>query len=156
MSEDFLESSQYKSMLKKNIYDMLHLLFEKQEEFGVVCDTQNILFDPMLPDDIYNEFDEKIYFLLSDYSYESGEIDEESLNFEAGFGPNNFGSSVSIPLLAIKQIIYNGNPIIINFSTFNEQTDTASAEKSMHALLSNPKNQNLLKKKKKASNSRLK
>jgi hypothetical protein len=154
MPEDFLESIEYKSILKKHIFDMLKLLFEANEEFGVVCDTKNISFNPMLPDEIYGGFDEKIYFLLSDYSYESGEIDEENLNFEAGFGPQNFGSNVSIPLLAIKQIIYNGNPLTINFSTFNEQTDTSSREKSMEALLSNPKNQNLLKKKKKTSSSR--
>ncbi|MBN2767726.1 MAG: hypothetical protein JXQ68_01365 [Campylobacterales bacterium] len=155
MSENFLESPEYKVMLKRNIYDMLKLLFEQQEEFGVVCDTKNISFEPMLPDDIYREFDEKIYFLLSNYSYESGEINEKSLNFEAGFGPQNFGSSVSIPLLAINQIIYNGDPVVINFATYNEQTDVSSREKSMQALLNNPKNQNLLKKKKKTSSSRL-
>ncbi|MEJ2496081.1 MAG: hypothetical protein P8Y43_01105 [Sulfurovaceae bacterium] len=155
MPKDFLESIEYKSILKKHIFDMLELLFEANEEFGVVCDTKNITFDPMLPKEIYGDFDKKIYFLLSDYSYESGEIDEESLNFEAGFGSQNFGSSVSIPLLAIKQIIYNGNPLTLNFSTFNEQTDTSSREKSMQALLSNPKNKNLLKKKKMTNNSHL-
>jgi hypothetical protein len=156
MPKDFLESLDYKRILKKHIFDMLELLFEAQEEFGVVCDTKNISFDPMLPDEICGDFDEKIYFLLSDYSYESGEIDEESLNFEAGFGSENFRTTISIPLLAIKQIIHNGNPLTINFSTFEEQTDAPSREKSMQALLNNPKNKNLLKKKKQTSSSHLK
>ncbi len=73
---------------------------------------------------------------------------EDELIFEAGFGQENIGSFVSVPLSAILQIVIEETPILINLSIPKEpeEKDNGGVEKSMEALLSNPENQKLFKK----------
>jgi hypothetical protein len=79
-------------------------------------------------------------------------MDEENLYFEAGFGAENFGSNVTVPLYAIMQILVDDNPIFINLSyppVKEEKEEDKGLEKSMKVFISNPENEKLLKKKKK-------
>ena len=74
------------------------------------------------------------------------------LVFEAGFGAENVGSFVSVPLLSIAQIIVDDTPILINLALPYEKQMAVNSEKnegfeaSMSVFLSNPENQKLLKK----------
>jgi hypothetical protein len=91
---------------------------------------------------------------LSGYTFESANIDIEYFSFEAGFGAENFGSTVMVPLLAIKQVLLGENPIVFNLSRHEEEkkeesdSNTSTKKSSMEALLNNPENKKLLKKKK--------
>ena len=66
--------------------------------------------------------------------------------FEAGFGSENFGSVVSVPLLSILQIIIDETPVFINLAIETEKTqevkseevDEEGLENSMATFLSNP------------------
>ena len=65
----------------------------------------------------------------------------------------NFGSLVTLPLLAIKQIFVGEYPVTINISEPAElgeegKSSEIDSSKSMEALLSNSENKKLLKKKK--------
>jgi len=69
------------------------------------------------------------------------------------FGDENFGSLVTVPLLAIKQIFVGEYPITINVSEPSEATEMSKpsevdSSKSMEALLNNPENKKLLQKRK--------
>ena len=73
--------------------------------------------------------------------------------FEAGFGSDNFGSVVSVPLLSVIQIIIDETPILINLATHQEKTlkeeikiDENGVENSMASFLSNPENSKFIKK----------
>jgi len=72
------------------------------------------------------------------------------MSFEAGFGSDNFGSLVSLPVEAILQIIIEEIPVFINLSTPPKNVAKAPKEnglrRSMEALMSNPNNQKLIKK----------
>ena len=92
-------------------------------------------------------------FILAGYTFESLEMDEKNLYFEAGFGEENLGSFVTTPLESIVQILLPNDEdirsdfcIYINLlATFIEAKEGIEKEddgvnSSMRALLSNPKN----------------
>ncbi|HHO42088.1 MAG TPA: hypothetical protein ENN12_01905 [Epsilonproteobacteria bacterium] len=149
MAKSFFNSQDYLKLMHTHITNMIELLLKDDIEFGIACDVSNISFNPKLPTNISDTFGKKIFFILTDYSHESANIKENVLFFEAGFGDENFGSVVSIPLLAIEQIIVEDNPILINLAPYHPTTlfKEKNSTNSMDALLKNPKNKNLLNKK---------
>ncbi len=150
---NLFQTQEYKALISEHISKTISYFFEKQQEFSVACEVKHIVFTPELPQDIQENFDEVVLFIVSGYTYESATLDDEYFSFEAGFGSNNFASTVSIPLLAIKQVFVGENPIIFNLAehselkTSNTETET-SIETSMKSLLNNPENKKLLKRKK--------
>jgi len=152
MTINLLQTQEYKTLMKSHIFQTIEYLFKKNQEFAVACEIEHISFFPELPHDIHESFKETVLFILSGYTFETAQIDEEYFSFEAGFGSDNFGSTVTVPLLAIKQILLGENPIIFNLSKHEEDKKEDSAvpsskKSSMEALLSNPENKKLLKNK---------
>jgi hypothetical protein len=146
-----LESSAYKELMKEHIYATVEYMFDNNQEFGIACETSNVNFEPNLPNKLRNSLPEVTLFMLANYSFETASIDSDYISFEAGFGVENFGALVHIPLLAIKQLFVNEYPVLINISTVNVMNKEEKKEKepidSMAALLNNPENAKLLKKK---------
>jgi len=155
MTINLLQTPEYKVLMQSHIQQTIEYLFNKDQEFGVVCEIENILFTPELPQDTQKAFKETVLFIVSGYTFESAAVDKEYFSFEAGFGSENFGSTVTVPLLAIKQVMLGENPILFNLSKYEKDIGTkglkggkASSKSSMEALLNNPENMKLLKKKK--------
>jgi hypothetical protein len=151
---DIVNSNGFGNIMRKHIQDLLVHLFESEQNFGILCKIEYLSFDPELPKHISNEFRPMTLFFLAGYTFESARIEHDELIFEAGFGPENIGSFVTVPLLCIMQIIIDETPIFINIAqpramrsaaTINESD--AGVKNSMQALLSNPENQKFLKKK---------
>ncbi len=144
-------------MMKQNILDLLAYLFDKGQNFGILCKIEDVTFNPELPEYMHESFAHLTLFFLAGYTYESAYVEENHIVFEAGFGSENFGSVVSVPLLSIMQIIVDETPIFINLSEVkledrygdaNENTvDEKSVENSMNVFLSNPENEKFFKKK---------
>jgi hypothetical protein len=137
--------------MQEHISKTIEYLFKKEQEFAIACEVKYISFSPELPLSIKGTFDHTVLFILSGFTFESAELKEGDFLFEAGFGNDNFGSVVSVPLLAIRQIFVGDNPIVINFSDplpKEKKESTASKKSSMEALLNNPENKKLLKTKK--------
>jgi hypothetical protein len=90
-------------------------------------------------------------FFLAGYTFESARLEEETLIFEAGFGEENVGSFVQVPLLSIMQIIVDETPIFVNLASPSEVASNKSTkrengvENSMASFLSNPENQKFIK-----------
>lgn len=150
MHLDNLQKEQFQSIMQEHISNTIGFLFDENQEFGVACDIKHVEFEPMLPKEIHETLPPVTLFMLANYSLESSILDGNSLQFEAGFGSENFGSLVYIPLLAIKQIFVGEYPILINIASplDNDEEETEEAVDSMSALLNNPENAKLLKKKK--------
>ena len=91
--------------------------------------------------------------MIANYSFETASVEEGYLSFEAGFGSENIGALVQVPLSAIRQIYVDEYPILINVAPYTkeekEEVQVNEEENSMNALLNNPENAKLLKKKKK-------
>jgi len=150
MPMKILETSQYKELMKEHIYATVEYMFDKNQEFGVACETSAVNFEPDLPSELKASLPEVTLFMLANYSFETASIDTEYISFEAGFGAENFAALVHIPLLAVKQLFVEEYPILINVTTTNEEIKEEKEDQpidSMAALLNNPENAKLLKKK---------
>jgi len=154
MLYDVLKDPDYSSLMKKHIIDLLSHLFDKNQNFGVLCKIETLTFNPELPSNITSDFRPMTLFFLAGYTFESAKIDKEYLIFEAGFGSDNLGSVVTVPLLGIMQIIIDETPIFVNLASPLETNETKAqnnevgknGEKtSMEALLANPENKKFLK-----------
>ncbi len=146
MANTLFQTLEYRIIMEDHLKKTINYLFEKNQEFAIACEVNYITFSPQLPKEILDTFKETILFILSGYTYQSAKLEEDHLVFEAGFGNDNFGSTVSIPLLAIKQIFVGDNPVVLNHFKMKSKIEESSRKTSMDALLKNPKNKKLLKK----------
>jgi len=154
MNTDIFHTDPYRNIMTEHIYKTIGYLFESSHDFAIACEVKYIDFSPMLPDNILEGFNETVMFIISGYTFESANIDKQYFTFEAGFGEENFGSHIQVPLLAIKQVFINDYPILINHSEHSESmhaavdVETEGTKNSMKSLLNNPENKKLLKRKK--------
>ena len=149
MSINLFQTPEYRAIMEEHISKTLAYLFEKEQEFAIVCEVKHLTFTPELPSEIQETFKDTVLFVLSGYTFQSAKVEEGRFLFEAGFGSDNFGSTVSMPLLAIKQLFVSDTPVVINHAeiALTAPSREASTKNSMEALLSNPENKKFLKKK---------
>jgi hypothetical protein len=146
MTINLFQTPEYRELMVEHIEKTISYLFNKNQEFALACEIKHVTFDPELPLDIKDTFKETVLFVLSGYTYETAKLEEGYFSFEAGFGSENFGSTVAVPILAIKQVFVGDHPIILNLA--EPAKEKFSKQNSMEALLNNPENKKLLKKKK--------
>ncbi len=152
MLENIIQDKEFALLMQKNIQDLIIHFFQKEQNFGILCKIEDASFEPTLPDSIESEFRPLTLFFLAGYTFETARIEEGMLVFEAGFGSENFGSVVTVPLLSIMQIIVDETPVLINLSTYREkavikkEVDEGGVENSMASFLSNPENSKFIKK----------
>ena len=147
MTINLLQTPEYKALISEHIERTIEFMFAKNQEFALACEIKYLTFNPELPTNIKDTFSDTIVFIISGYTFETAKLEDGIFYFEAGFGDNNFGSTITVPILAIKQLYLGENPIVINLTQHEEKIKT-STKNSMEALLNNPENKKLLKKKK--------
>ena len=152
MLENVIEDEEFARIMQKNIQDIIVYFFEREQNFGILCKIESVSFDPDLPEDIKKDLRSLTLFFLAGYSLETAHIVDNMLIFEAGFGSENFGSIVNVPLLSIMQVIVDETPLLINLSTFKEKlptqdegVDDDGVQNSMASFLNNPENSKFLK-----------
>jgi len=150
--ENIIQDRDFAQLMKKNIQELIVLFFQKEQNFGILCKIEDVSFEPELPESINTEFRPLTLFFLAGYTFETARIENNLLIFEAGFGSDNFGSIVSVPLLSILQIIIDETPVLINISAYKEEeskekdnVDESGVENSTASFLSNPENSKFLK-----------
>jgi hypothetical protein len=150
--EDLINDADFAKVMQKNIQDFILYLFEKEKNFGVLCNVSDVEFSPELPEEILSQFHHMTLFFLAGYTFESARIEEDCLVFEAGFGSDNFGSIVTVPLLSIVQLIIDDQPVLINLAKYKKEKqipqkelDDKGVENSLNMFLSNPENKKFLK-----------
>ncbi|MGL2741204.1 hypothetical protein ACQJ8X_01100 [Helicobacter pylori] len=89
----------------KHCVEYLQFLSKNHLSFNLLCERDAIDFSPKLPKEIHEKFGSLVLFILAGYTLESLMIDAQSVQFEAGFGPNNIGSVVQVKLPGIIQIL---------------------------------------------------
>ncbi|EMG98979.1 hypothetical protein [Helicobacter pylori] len=101
----------------KHCIEYLQFLSKNHLSFNLLCERDAIDFSPKLPKEIHEKFGSLVLFVLAGYTLESLMIDAQSVQFEAGFGPNNVGSVVQVELPGIIQILIkekNENIVLFN------------------------------------------
>ena len=108
----------FAEMMNEHAEDVLEFLVEEGVEFGILCNLSEVSFDPPLPEEVAAGLKPLTLFVLAGFTFESARIDFEQreLIFEAGFGPENFGSVVSVPVGAVIQISIEDTVIFINLT----------------------------------------
>jgi hypothetical protein len=151
--DNLIKDKDFATIMKNNIQDIIIHFFQIEQNFGVLCKIEDAMFEPTLPEDINSNFNHLTLFYLAGYTFETARIEDDLLIFEAGFGSDNFGSVVTLPLISIIQIIVDETPILINLSTYKYQEeqkkipeDDAGVKNSMASFLNNPENSKFLKK----------
>jgi hypothetical protein len=138
MITDIIESVDYKDLVKKQIHETITFLLAKNQEFSITANIEPITFNPKLPKSIkLNKFS---LFVLSNYTYSTIEVNEDFLSFEAGFGAENFGSSVKVPLHAIFQIVVEESILYLNSVATVEKFNKNLEKNSFDVFKNNPKN----------------
>ncbi len=155
MLDNLIEDKDFAKLMQKNIQDLIIFFFQKEQNFGILCKIDNVSFTPELPQDISSEFRPLTLFFLAGYTFESARLEDGYLTFEAGFGSDNIGSVVSVPLLSILQVIVDETPVMINLANLKEiesaseeveHIDEKGIENSTASFLANPENSKFLKK----------
>jgi hypothetical protein len=151
MLYEMIKNEGYMNLMRKHIQELILFLFEQEQNFGILCRVEHLTFEPPLPENIRNDFRPMTLFFLAGYTFESARLDNSTLIFEAGFGEENIGSFVQVPLLSIMQVIVDETPIFVNLASPKETVSNQPAKKengienSMASFLSNPENQKFIK-----------
>ena len=140
MIKNIIENEEYKNLVEKQIKENVHFLLDKNQEFSITANIEPITFTPELPSVIKNQMHKFSLFTLSNYTYTTIQIDNEYMSFEAGFGNENFGSVVKIPLHAIFQIIVDESILYLNSVATVEKFNKDLRKNSMNIFKNNPNN----------------
>lgn len=140
MIKDIIENEEYKVLVEKQIKENILFLLENNQEFSITANIQPITFNPELPNVIKEQMHKFSLFILSNYTYTTVQIDDNFLSFEAGFGSENFGSVVKIPLHAIFQIIVDESILYLNSVATVDKFNTDLKKNSFDVFKKNPNN----------------
>ena len=145
MINDIIENSEYKDLVSLQIKDTIKFLLAQNQEFAITANVEALTFDPLLPEATLKQLAKFSLFILSNYTYSTVRLDENNLYFEAGFGSENFGSTVKVPLHSIFQIVIEESILFVNSVATVDKFNKAVKEKSLNVFKNNPKNKNLIK-----------
>jgi len=140
MIQNIIESEDYKNLVEKQICENILFLLEKSQEFSITANIEPITFTPELPKVIKEQMHKFSLFILSNYTYSTIQVDDEFLSFEAGFGNENFGSVVKIPLHAVFQIIVDESILYLNSVATVEKFNKNLKKNSFDVFKNNPNN----------------
>jgi len=139
--KNIIEDYAFKDLTQNHTKEIIQYIVAKNVEFSVVANIKAISFEPDLPKDIKEKLKQFSLFKLAGYTFTTVKIDDNFLFFEAGFGKNNFGSLVKIPLYSILQIIVDDNILYVNLSaTIEKFIQKDLKEVSLNIFKNNPKN----------------
>ncbi len=149
---DVLEDNKYKVLMEGQIQDIIHYLLEHNEEFSVTANINGVNFNPAIPESIRSNFSKFTMFALNNYTYSTIIVSNDYISFEAGFGEENFGSTVTVPFYAVFQLVINDSILFVNptatvdkyFLKEKISKEENQQSRSRKAFSMNPKNKELL------------
>jgi hypothetical protein len=140
MIKDIIENNEYKELVEQQIKETILFLLDKKQEFSITANLEPISFTPELPKVIKDQMHKFSLFILSNYTYTTVLVDDEYLSFEAGFGNENFGSVVKIPLHAVFQIVVDESILYINSVATVDKFNKNLKKNSFNVFKNNPNN----------------
>ena len=117
MLENIITNDNFQKLMEKHSQDIIEYLLNNKAEFSVLCNIEATTFEPQLPEHIVTNLNPITLFTIENYTFESAKIDKDNFYFEAGFGRENFGSLVTVPLYAIAHIIVSESVLYINLTS---------------------------------------
>jgi len=140
MITDIIENVTYKDLVSKQIVETINYLLEKDQEFSITANLEPIEFNPELPESIKSQLTKYSLFTLSNYTYTTILMTEDYLSFEAGFGSENFGSTVKVPIHSIFQIVVDESILYLNSVATVDKFNKNTKQNSLNVFKNNPNN----------------
>ena len=141
MINNILEDVEYKELVSEQIKDTMIYLVNKEQEFAITANIDAVEFTPELPTTTKEQLAKFSLFILKNYTFTTIKIEENLISFEAGFGSENFGSTVKIPFHAIFQIVVDESILFVNsVATIDKYNESLIKEKSLNIFKNNPNN----------------
>ena len=140
MINDIIEDIDYKKLVEAQIKENVTFLLNKNQEFSITANIESATFTPELPKVIKESMHKFSLFILSNYTYSTVQINDTHISFEAGFGNENFGSVVKIPLHSIFQIIVDESILYINSVATVDKLKKDLKKNSYDLFKNNPNN----------------
>ncbi|MCP4970695.1 MAG: hypothetical protein GY932_08905 [Arcobacter sp.] len=145
MITNIIENIKYKDLVSSQIKDTISFLIDQNQEFAITANIDALEFNPELPVTTFENLSKFSLFILANYTFTSIKVDESHIYFEAGFGSENFGSTVKVPFYAIFQIILDESILFVNSVATVDKFNKDAKEKSFNVFKSNPNNKKLIK-----------
>lgn len=155
---NIVEDLEYKELIETQIYEIIEFLINKEQEFSITANINGVSFNPAIPESISKSFPHFTLFTLANYTYSTIELGENDISFETGFGAENFGSVVTVPLSGIFQIVIDESILFLNPTATVEKyfpkevveekplNDEDQESRSFNAFKMNNKNRDLFNK----------
>ena len=145
MINNIIENVEYKDLVSSQIKDTINFLLDDDQEFAITANIEAIKFEPELPIATFEQLSKFSLFVLANYTYSTIKLENNTLSFEAGFGSENFGSTVKVPLHSIFQIVVDESILFINAVATVDKFNKDLREKSLNVFKNNPNNKKLIK-----------
>ncbi len=141
MVSNILEDKNYKELVSEQIKEIFEFLIHENQEFSITANVEATTFSPDLPDSIKSQLQKFSLFTLANYTYTTIVVDDEYISFEAGFGAENFGSLVKVPLHSVFQIVIDDSILYLNpVATVEKFNKKEEKKDSMSVFKNNPNN----------------
>ena len=140
MKKNIMENIEVQELLENHCKEIIDFFIKKDIEFSLIANISNTIFQPDLPSSLKDNLNKFSLFSLAGYTFKSAYLNDSFLFFEAGFGKDNFGSLVKIPLNSIFQIIKDDNIIFINTGATFDNIIKNPKNNSMNIFKNNPNN----------------
>ena len=137
-----IENQEFRNLKNRHAKEILTLLLKLQKPFSILCVAEEITFNPKLPKHISSAFKDIIIFALANYTLQSALIEGENLIFEAGFGEENIGSVVTVPIeniINITERAEDDTPLFLNVAA-----TLPKPKKPQNPFALNPRNQKFI------------
>lgn len=144
MINNIIENVEYKDLVSSQIKDTINFLLKQNQEFAITANIDSITFDPELPSATFDQLSKFSLFILANYTYSTIKVDDSHISFEAGFGSENFGSTVKVPFHGVFQIVVEESILFVNSVATVDKFMKDASTKSLNVFKSNPNNKNLL------------
>ncbi len=145
MINNIIENIEYKNLVSSQVKDTIKFLLEQNQEFAITANIDALEFNPELPSTTFEQLSKFSLFVLSNYTYTTIKLDNGFLYFEAGFGSENFGSTVKVPFYSIFQIVVDESILFVNSVATVDKFNKDTKEKSLNIFKNNPNNKKLIK-----------
>jgi len=142
-NSEIYQKESYKEAVQQSNYAFIHFLLQEQIAFTTIVHSNVIECNPPIPKSVIN-FDKLVRLDIANYTLESALLEKDALIIQTAFGIENYESTLTIPLEAIFQIAINQDLIALSYYEPKEKELD-----SLNLFLSNPANQEILKKRKK-------
>ncbi|RXJ98520.1 hypothetical protein CRU98_09105 [Arcobacter sp. CECT 8986] len=145
MINDIIHQDSYKDLVSDQIEEVINYLLQNNKEFAITANLDALKFTPELPASIKSQLAKFSLYVLANYTFSTIKLENGFLSFEAGFGNENFGSTVTVPLYSIFQIIIDDSILYLNPIATVDKFNKDPKAKSLNIFKNNPKNQDLIK-----------